>query len=77
MPDYIQATIDIILGIHQNEGSGDILAFLTGQDDVERVCDSLRNATASMNREKHDKLIVLPLYSGLSTREQVKFQFLF
>lgn len=72
MPDYIQATIDIALGVHKNEGPGDILAFLTGQDEVEKVCQSLIQFSTSMKKESHDKMIVLPLYSGLSIREQLK-----
>jgi ATP-dependent RNA helicase DDX35 len=31
VPDYIKATVDTVVKIHQTEGDGDILAFLTGQ----------------------------------------------
>lgn len=31
VPDYIKATIDVVIKIHENEPFGDILAFLTGQ----------------------------------------------
>ena len=31
VPDYIKASVDAVIGIHLEEGSGDILVFLTGQ----------------------------------------------
>lgn len=34
VPDYVQKTITTVLEIHKNEPPGDILAFLTGQDEV-------------------------------------------
>ncbi|KAI1712890.1 helicase associated domain (HA2) domain-containing protein [Ditylenchus destructor] len=71
VPDYVQATIEKVLNLHRSEGPGDILCFLTGQDEVERACDALRQAATSMKRDQ-DKLIVLPLYSGLPPREQLR-----
>lgn len=60
--------------IHRTEGSGDILAFLTGQDEVDRVCDSLRNEIRAIKKSENvDNLIIAPLYSGLPPREQVIF----
>ena len=31
VPDYVKCTVDTVMGIHREEGQGDILAFLTGQ----------------------------------------------
>jgi HrpA-like RNA helicase len=36
--DYIQCTVNTILDIHRNLGRGDVLAFMTGQDEIESVC---------------------------------------
>uniref|UniRef100_A0A8C6RH75 DEAH-box helicase 35 n=1 Tax=Nannospalax galili TaxID=1026970 RepID=A0A8C6RH75_NANGA len=41
VPDYIKATVDTVVKIHQTEGDGDILAFLTGQEEVETVVSML------------------------------------
>lgn len=76
VPDYVQTTVELALELHRSEPPGDILAFLTGQDEVEHACDVLRKAAASLSRE-HDRLVVLPLYSGLPVREQVKLQLTF
>lgn len=31
VPDYVKATVETVLKIHETEDDGDILAFLTGQ----------------------------------------------
>lgn len=35
VPDYVQKAIETVLSIHKNEQHGDILVFLTGQDEVQ------------------------------------------
>uniref|UniRef100_A0A915E1G8 RNA helicase n=1 Tax=Ditylenchus dipsaci TaxID=166011 RepID=A0A915E1G8_9BILA len=57
VPDYVQATIDKVLSLHASEGHGDILAFLTGQDEVEKACEKLRTEASKMKRDK-DKLML-------------------
>jgi HrpA-like RNA helicase len=42
VPDYVIGVVDAISKIHQSEPSGDILAFLTGQDEVDRVVDIIK-----------------------------------
>ena len=42
VPDYVQGVVDTVLKIHKNEIHGDILAFLTGQEEVERAAGLLR-----------------------------------
>ena len=37
VPDYLKATVDTIMKIHKTQPTGDILAFVTGQDEVEQV----------------------------------------
>lgn len=31
VPDYVKATVETVLKIHETEEDGDVLAFLTGQ----------------------------------------------
>uniref|UniRef100_A0A183BP15 RNA helicase n=1 Tax=Globodera pallida TaxID=36090 RepID=A0A183BP15_GLOPA len=71
VPDYVQTTVETVLRLHDVEPSGDILAFLTGQDEVERACDFLRKAAKMLSKDK-DKLLVVPLYGGLPAREQFR-----
>ncbi|KAL6992438.1 ATP-dependent RNA helicase [Sarracenia purpurea var. burkii] len=35
VPDYIQAAVSTVISIHDKEPMGDILVFLTGQDDID------------------------------------------
>ncbi|PAV67914.1 hypothetical protein WR25_21939 isoform A [Diploscapter pachys] len=70
VPNYVQATVEAIVEIHKREMIGDILCFLTGQDEVEEVCEKLRDV--SSNLRNVDKLWIVPCYGALPAREQLK-----
>ncbi|GMY37606.1 probable pre-mRNA-splicing factor ATP-dependent RNA helicase DEAH9, partial [Fagus crenata] len=67
--DYVQAAVSTVLSIHDREPMGDILVFLTGQDDIDTAVHLL-NEEAQSNGKKSSGLFVLPLYSGLPRAEQ-------
>ncbi|KAL0011233.1 hypothetical protein SO802_006341 [Lithocarpus litseifolius] len=67
--DYVQAVVSTVLSIHNQEPMGDILVFLTGQDDIDTAV-KLLNEEAQSNGKNSSGLIVLPLYSGLPRAEQ-------
>ena len=68
--DFVEATISTVMQIHVEEEKGDILCFLTGQDDIE---DALRVLTERMKRlPRHvPDFIVVPLYSALPYERQL------
>ncbi|XP_047627052.1 probable ATP-dependent RNA helicase DHX35 isoform X1 [Phacochoerus africanus] len=73
VPDYIKSTVETVMKIHQTEGDGDILAFLTGQEEVESVVSMLIEQARALGRtgmKRH--LRVLPMYAGLPSFEQMK-----
>ncbi|KAF6087788.1 DEAH-box helicase 35 [Phyllostomus discolor] len=73
VPDYIKSTVETVMKIHQTEGDGDILAFLTGQEEVETVVSMLIEQARALGRtgmKRH--LRVLPMYAGLPSFEQMK-----
>ena len=71
--DYIKSTIDVILQIHLKEEVGDILVFLTGQDEVEQVVKETINRLRLLRNQGMKKYLqVLPLYSALPASEQMK-----
>ena len=77
--NYIKASVSTAIGLHVSEGSydGDILIFLTGQDEVEEVVSQLIDRAKDLNydRKKNEnikKLWVLPLYGSLPASEQLK-----
>ncbi|XP_062501947.1 probable ATP-dependent RNA helicase DHX35 isoform X2 [Corticium candelabrum] len=71
VPDYIKSTVSTIWAIHQDERPGDILAFLTGQEEVERVV-ALVLERAETLPDSANQLMVLPMYGGLPASEQLK-----
>ncbi|XP_073037377.1 probable pre-mRNA-splicing factor ATP-dependent RNA helicase DEAH9 isoform X1 [Primulina eburnea] len=67
VPDYLRAVVSTVLSIDDLEPMGDVLVFLTGQDDIDAAIQMLTEDSQS-NRKKG--LIVLPLYSGLPRADQ-------
>lgn len=68
--NYLDAAYDTIYEIHMKEDPGDILVFLTGQEEI----DELVKRINLLNIE-NDKMITLrayPMYSGLSHRQQLE-----
>ncbi|GMM44031.1 hypothetical protein DAPK24_006060 [Pichia kluyveri] len=58
---YLKAAIASVLQIHGSGAKGDILVFLTGQEEIELFCEALSEI---------DTLDVLPLYASLQPDQQ-------
>jgi len=72
--DYLEAAIRTVTQIHLCEDPGDILLFLTGEQEIEDACKRLREQSKSMGDEVGE-LKVLPLYSSLPpTKQQLIFE---
>ncbi|XP_066316920.1 probable pre-mRNA-splicing factor ATP-dependent RNA helicase DEAH9 isoform X2 [Miscanthus floridulus] len=67
--DYLQAVVNTVLLSHEKEPPGDILVFLTGQDDIEAAVKLLNEEIQHLGRHYLD-LLILPLYSGLPRGDQ-------
>lgn len=67
--DYLRAAVSTVILIHKQQSVGDILVFLTGQDDIDAAVQLLNEEAQSSDRSTGE-LLVLPLYSGLSRAEQ-------
>ncbi|TVU02741.1 hypothetical protein EJB05_51739 [Eragrostis curvula] len=67
--DYLQAAVNTVLLIHEKEPPGDILVFLTGQDDIDTAVKLLNEEIQHLGRHYFD-LLILPLYSGLPRTDQ-------
>ncbi|XP_075211640.1 putative ATP-dependent RNA helicase DHX35 [Lycorma delicatula] len=72
VPDYVKGVVDTALKIHEKEASGDILAFLTGQEEVDRAVSLLKDHIESSKRNDGLKLVILPMYGALPNSEQLK-----
>jgi len=67
--DYVEAAVRTAAQIHACESAGDILVFLTGELEIEDVCQRLRNEAAKCGPDRGE-LVVYPLYSSLPPRQQ-------
>ena len=71
--DYVMAAVKQTLQIHFNSPPGDILIFMTGQEDIEGTCTVLAEKMESLGDEHNSKpLLVLPMYSQLPADLQAK-----
>ncbi len=69
--NYIDDCIRAVLEIHQRAPPGDILVFLTGQEEIDHVVDTLNN-DESCSKKASNMLYPLPLYSVLPLHRQLK-----
>ena len=69
--NYVEAAVRTTMHIHQCEGPGDILVFLTGEQEIEQACDEIREKSRSMGADVPE-LVVYPLYSSLPPQAQRK-----
>lgn len=71
--DYLDAAIRTVLQIHATEPEGDILLFLTGEEEIEDACRKISLEGDEMIREQGAGPIkVYPLYGSLPPNQQQK-----
>jgi ATP-dependent RNA helicase DHX8/PRP22 len=63
-PDYLDAALVTVMQIHLNEPPGDILLFLTGQEEIDSACEILYERVKALGKEV-PSLLVLPVYSAM------------
>ncbi|GAA6041475.1 hypothetical protein JCM8097_001894 [Rhodosporidiobolus ruineniae] len=68
-PDYLEAAIRTVLMIHQAEPEGDILVFLTGEEEIEDACRKIM-VEADQLPHHFGPLKAVPLYSSLPPQQQ-------
>ncbi|CAK7271867.1 hypothetical protein SEPCBS57363_004841 [Sporothrix epigloea] len=68
--DYVDQAVQQVLAIHVSMGPGDILVFMTGQEDVEVTCELVRERLDAL--KDPPKLSVLPMYSQMPADLQAK-----
>lgn len=71
--DYVEAALRTVLQIHATEPEGDILLFLTGEEEIEDACRKIQLEADEMTREVDaGPLVVYPLYGTLPPAQQEK-----
>ncbi|XP_042011301.1 pre-mRNA-splicing factor ATP-dependent RNA helicase DEAH10-like [Salvia splendens] len=69
--DYVDATLITIFQIHLEEGPGDILVFLTGQEEIESIERLIQERLPKLPESKC-KLLVIPIFASLPSEKQMK-----
>ncbi|KAF9346672.1 DEAH-box RNA helicase prp16, partial [Mortierella sp. AD094] len=68
--DYVDSAVKQVLAIHLGQPAGDILVFMTGQEDIEITCQVVSERLAQIDNAP--PLSVLPIYSQMPADLQAK-----
>ena len=69
--DYLDASLITVMQIHLTEPPGDVLLFLTGQEEIDTACEILYERVKSLGSDVPE-LIILPVYSALPSEVQTR-----
>uniref|UniRef100_A0A1I7VSS0 RNA helicase n=3 Tax=Loa loa TaxID=7209 RepID=A0A1I7VSS0_LOALO len=69
--DYLDAAHITVMQIHLTEPPGDILVFLTGQEEIDTSCEVLYERMKSLGPDVPE-LIILPVYGALPSEMQTR-----
>ncbi|KAF9220670.1 P-loop containing nucleoside triphosphate hydrolase protein [Gyrodon lividus] len=72
-PDYVEAAIRTVLMIHRAHDPGDILLFLTGEEEIEDACRKIKLEADDLVNQDPDSvgpIVCIPLYSSLPPQQQ-------
>ncbi|KAI5464935.1 P-loop containing nucleoside triphosphate hydrolase protein [Mariannaea sp. PMI_226] len=67
--DYLDTALVTVMQIHLTEPKGDILLFLTGQEEIDTACEILYERMKALGPNVPD-LLILPVYAQLPTEMQ-------
>ncbi|CDZ97652.1 pre-mrna splicing factor [Phaffia rhodozyma] len=68
--DYVDSAVKQVLQIHLSNPPGDILVFMTGQEDIEATCSVVEDRLSQLDDPA--PLAVLPIYSQMPADLQAK-----
>ncbi|KTW29171.1 hypothetical protein T552_01128 [Pneumocystis carinii B80] len=69
--NYLHAAITTIFQIHTTQGKGDILVFLTGQEEIEAAAENLQETCRKLGN-KIKEMVIAPIYANLPSELQSK-----
>lgn len=72
--DYVQAAVTTAVSIHEQDLPGDILIFLTGQEECESAVSMLEEEARRFRRAQGNslRLMSVALYAGLPAASQLQ-----
>jgi pre-mRNA-splicing factor ATP-dependent RNA helicase DHX38/PRP16 len=69
--DYVEAAVKQVLAIHLSHPPGDMMVFMTGQEDIQATCVLIAERLAELGGEV-PPLAILPIYSQLPADLQAR-----
>ncbi|KAK9833942.1 hypothetical protein WJX74_010344 [Apatococcus lobatus] len=70
---YLDAALTTVLQIHSKEAAGDILAFLTGQEEIDALCNLVKTRGAqTKGAHGQEKLQAVAIYAALPAEQQAQ-----
>lgn len=69
--NYLAASITTVFQIHTTQGKGDILVFLTGQDEIEAAEQNITEISRKLG-SRVPELVICPIYANLPSELQAK-----
>ncbi|CAG8950021.1 hypothetical protein HYFRA_00004355 [Hymenoscyphus fraxineus] len=69
--NYLAAAITTVFQIHTTQGKGDILVFLTGQDEIEAAEQNITEISRKLG-SRVPELVICPIYANLPSELQSK-----
>ncbi|XP_059657727.1 probable pre-mRNA-splicing factor ATP-dependent RNA helicase DEAH4 [Cornus florida] len=69
---YLESSLKTAIDIHVQEPEGDILIFMTGQDDIEKLVSKLEERVQRLEEGSCMDAIILPLHGSLPPELQVR-----
>ncbi|KAB2620378.1 pre-mRNA-splicing factor ATP-dependent RNA helicase PRP1 [Pyrus ussuriensis x Pyrus communis] len=69
---YLESSLETALNIHIKQGEGDVLIFMTGQDEIDKLVLKLEERVRSLEEGSCMDAIILPLHGSLQPEMQVR-----
>eukprot|EP01018_Ginkgo_biloba_P031799 Gb_15844 [translate_table: standard] len=69
---YLESSLQTALDIHTRQPPGDVLLFMTGQDDIDKTVSKLEERVQTLEEGSCMDVIILPLHGSLPPEMQVR-----
>ena len=70
--DYVEAAVKQCIQIHLSQPAGDVLIFMTGQEDILATCTVIQERLDELDEKELPPILILPVYSLLPSELQAK-----
>ncbi|KAF7047844.1 hypothetical protein CFC21_056707 [Triticum aestivum] len=70
--NYIESSLRTAIDIHVKEAPGDVLIFMTGKDDIDKMVSKLEERIQNLEEGSCMDALVLPLHGSLPPEQQVR-----